>query len=112
MSVSVSVSETIVEDLGEIDVPRAEVLRLLGVRGREPRASVAAMLEEELLRSAALVEPRAALRLGPGGLPGSAALAPGLPLVAVVCTIAIVVLGVAPAWIINAAEAAARTLVR
>jgi NADH-quinone oxidoreductase subunit N len=33
-------------------------------------------------------------------------------LVAVVCTIAIVVLGVAPAWLLDAAEAAARTLVR
>ena len=33
-------------------------------------------------------------------------------LVAVVCTVAIVALGVAPAWILDAAEAAARTLLR
>ena len=33
-------------------------------------------------------------------------------LVAVVCTFAIVVLGVAPAWVLDAAEAAARTLMR
>lgn len=33
-------------------------------------------------------------------------------LVAVVCALAVVVLGVAPAWVLDAAEAAARTLVR
>jgi hypothetical protein len=76
-----------VKTLGALEVSRAEVLRLLGGGRREPRGPVVRLVQEELARAADLVEPRAVLRLGPGGLPGSATLEPGAPLVAAVCTV-------------------------
>jgi hypothetical protein len=86
----VSVSGPIFEELGVIDVPRAEVLRLLGGRGREPRSSVALMVDEELARAAELAAPRAALRLAPDGLASTSTPGPAFcqtPLVAAVCTV-------------------------
>lgn len=76
---SVSDPATVV-DLGAIVVPRADVLRLLGGRGREPRPSVAAMVDEELAAAAELAAPRAALRLAPEGFPIHAVAEPDLSL--------------------------------
>jgi len=70
-------------------IPREFAYRLLGIRqsSRRPRASVAAMIDEEFAAAARLVEARAVMRFSHAGLPGSAYLPVETPLVAVVCTI-------------------------
>ncbi len=72
-----------------IEIPRGFAYRLLGFKktGRRPRGSVMSMIDQEFATAAELVDPRAVMRLGHGGLPGSDFVEPDMPLVAVVCTI-------------------------
>lgn len=72
----------------DIEPPRAQVLRLLGIKagGRPPRASLQRVIDEELAAARELMAPRVVLS-GRRGLPGSLHFDPELPLALAVCTV-------------------------
>jgi hypothetical protein len=73
----------------QIEIPRGQALRLLGIRkkGRRPRSSVVEMFDEEYEWAMRMVEPKAVMAISHSGLPGSSHIDPTMPLVVVVCTI-------------------------
>ena len=80
----------IIERFAASDVtpPRAEVLRLLGVRrGAEPRRSVQAMLDEELRAAPSSLKARVVMRGSETGIAGARGVEATSPEVAAVCTI-------------------------
>jgi hypothetical protein len=73
----------------EIEIPRGQALRLLGIRKnkRRPRQSVIDMFDEEYEMAMKLADPKAVMALSHAGLPGSSFIDPRMPVVVVVCTI-------------------------
>lgn len=72
----------------DIEAPRTQVLRLLGIRAsdRPPRESLQRVIDEELDAAPGLMVPRVVMSAR-RGLPGSTTFDPDLPLALVVCTV-------------------------
>jgi hypothetical protein len=71
------------------DIPRKFAYRLLGIRkkGRRPRESVMAMIDEEFSLASQMIDAKAVMVMSHAGLPGSVFIDSSLPLVVGVCTI-------------------------